>query len=152
MPISISIGYNFVTERLDVSSILFHGESKNMKQIAELLGQGLKQLEQEWNSAPKPDELLKCKRIECPALDVPDIVEKILPEMKKYDVIMANRGNLYDTALYMGNGLILSMRPIGNYKQLQPEAHLLAHSFSDFVNNTEVIIIREENLGASTGS
>jgi hypothetical protein len=45
---------------------------------------------------------------------------------------MVNRGNLFDTALYMGKGLILSMVPMGNYKDLKPEAHLVAHTFVDF--------------------
>ena len=87
-----------------------------------------------------------CKRIECPALGQADINERILPEMKKYDVVMANRGHYYDTALYMGKGLILSMRPMGEYKRLKEESHLLAHSFTDFVTNTEVIVLRDENM------
>lgn len=54
----------------------------------------------------------------------------MLPEMKRYDVIMVNRGVYYDTALYMSKGYILSMKPMGNYKQLQPEEHLIAHGFA----------------------
>ena len=55
MPITISIGYDFESERLDVSSILMYGESKHMKNIAETIGQGLKLLEQEWVSTTKPE-------------------------------------------------------------------------------------------------
>lgn len=117
-----------------------------MKQVASVIGQALSQLELQWKETPKPEEVTRCHRIECPAFEASEVEEKVLPEMKKYDIVMANRGNLFDTALYMGKGLILSMKPLGNYKQLKPEAHLLVHSFTEFVKDTELVILRDESL------